>query len=126
MVSSCSVSNDVGSLEDLISNYSNSVESLNGSWQGDSYDNFVAQTSKFVSKIDSVKGRLSNFSRACSLYEDFEQKYSSYQNAVSNYNNASSDLSSSDRNNLLATVDSTKSIAQKAAKAAYDMFSNIK
>ena len=37
MVSSGSVSNDVSSLEDLISNYSNSVESLNGSWQGDCF-----------------------------------------------------------------------------------------
>ena len=80
MVSSGNVSNDASSLGNLISSYSGSVDSLNGLWQGESYDNFVEQTGQFLNEIKSAKENLDKFSEACSAYEDFLNKYNNFKN----------------------------------------------
>jgi len=117
MVSSGNVSNDSSSLDSLISNYSSSVESLGGSWQGDSYDNFVEQTGKFRDEIKSAKDNLVSFSEACSAYETFLSSYNNYKELC---------ITSQHIPDLQNEVKKAKENARVAAENAFDIFSSIK
>ena len=116
MVSSGNVSNDSSSLDSLISKYSSSVESLKGSWQGASYDNFVEQTGNFIHEIESAKNNLDSFSDACSAYEAFLSSYNNYKDLC---------ISSQHIPDLEAAVSDAYNEAKKAAEDAFNRFSNI-
>ena len=117
MVSSGNVSNDSSSLDSLISNYSSSVESLGGSWQGDSYDNFVEQTGKFRDEIKSAKENLDKFSNACSAYEAFLSSYDNYKEVC---------ITAQHIPDLQDEVKNAKENARVAAENAFNIFSSIK
>ena len=119
MVSSGNVSNDSSSLDSLISNYSSSVESLGGSWQGDSYDNFVEQTGKFRDEIKSAKDNLVSFSEACSAYEDFLNKYNNFKNLCDYAQSNPKMYTQEDLNDA-------SNITRQAAETVYNAFSRIK
>ena len=122
MVSSGNVSNDSSSLDSLISNYSSSVESLGGSWQGDSYDNFVEQTGKFRDEIKSAKDNLVSFSEACSAYETFLSSYDNYKEVCI----TSQHIPGLTKDEVKKAKDDAYNEAKNAAEKAFNIFSSIK
>lgn len=72
MVSSGSVAAVSSELSSLFSNYNSYVSEVNGSWEGSSYDNFVAKTEEFTGEYEgAIASQIESFSEAISLYEQY-------------------------------------------------------
>ena len=85
MVSSGTVNGDLSSIQSEFSSYTSNTSGLNGSWQGPSFDNFLAKTDNFISEFNStIEGEMSSFAEACDLYERYVTARKNLETA--NYN----------------------------------------
>lgn len=73
MVSSGTVNSDLNSTLTSLENYNTNIQSLNGSWQGDSYTNLVNKAEQFLNEYKStIQGEMSAFASACDLYIEYQ------------------------------------------------------
>lgn len=74
MVSKSEVEGDQAKVSSAKDSFTSSVEGLNGSWQGPSYDSIIAQIESFSSEFfPTIDSQLGSFANACGLYEDFKK-----------------------------------------------------
>ena len=72
MVSSGTVNSDMNSVVNALGNYNSSIQSLDGSWQGDSHNNLVTKAEEFLSEFKgTIEGQMSSFAQACDLYVEY-------------------------------------------------------
>ena len=87
MVSSGQVHGDLSSITSALSQYKSLTSELSSSWQGDSFDNFIAKTEEFYSSFSSqLESQMNSFAEACDLYEQYKTAKTNYNTASSNYN----------------------------------------
>ncbi len=96
MVSSGTVTGDLGSLTSALSSYTSSIDGLGSIWTGPSHDNLSSKAGEFVSEYTgALTGEMEAFANACDLYTSYQYAKSCYNNAVSNYNKAVSNQDNS-------------------------------
>ncbi len=86
MVSSGTVSNDLGILRTSFSSYQSSISDLSSVWKGDSYNNLVTQSEQFVSEYKSaIEKQMNAFASACASYAEYVQTKSALASARAAY-----------------------------------------
>jgi len=87
MVSSGTVNSDLSSFNNSMTAYDNSIDSLNGSWKGPSYENLNSKAKDFFNEFkNALQGQLSAFASACDLYEQYINEKNAYLSALSSAN----------------------------------------
>jgi len=85
MVSSGTVSGDLGSVESGFSSYSSATSGLGSNWQGPSYDSLSGKMEDFVGEFKAtISGEMKAFSEACDAYERYVQACSNQKTAEAN------------------------------------------
>ena len=70
MISSSQVKGDKESLSSAKENFTTTIDSLNGAWQGMSYDSLIAKAQSFSNEyFSALDDQLASFANACDLYE---------------------------------------------------------
>lgn len=123
MVSGGSVNGDASSLSSILGNYSSSIGSLSGSWQGESKTSFDSKTEEFVSSFgDSINSQLTQYATACDKYIEYETLRNEIKSIESQINSAASgtDTSSlqSQKNDKVAKCESLRSEIANALSSA--------
>lgn len=101
MVSSGDVIKQSDAFVDELGEYSTQISGLQGSWEGSSYNNFVAKAEEFATKYTKgIPNQFTSFAEACDLYKEYidaKKKKEEYQKeedaARSQYNQAKQDNS---------------------------------
>ena len=91
MVSSGTVSENLNTAIQSLSKYNSIVSELDGSWKGNSHDNFVSKANSFYSEYSSgLNTCMSSFAEACNLYEQYIQAKRNLEICNSNVSQANS------------------------------------
>ena len=91
MVSGDEVRGDKDKVTSAKDSFTSSVEGLNGSWQGPSYDSITAQIESFSSEFfPAIDSQLESFAKACDLYKDYEKNKKALEEAKTSLSTAQS------------------------------------
>lgn len=71
MVSSGTVNGDASAFTGYLNSYKSSISGLEGSWKGQSYDNFISQAESFLSEYEAIVKQMNSFAVACDEYEKY-------------------------------------------------------
>jgi len=85
MVSAGQVNSDLSDATSIFKNYTNTIESVQSSWTGQSYDNLKSKASIFSGDyLQVVTQQMNSFAEAVGLYEQYLAAKSNYSTAQSN------------------------------------------
>ena len=85
MVSSGTVTGDLGNIESAFNSYNGIVSGISGTWKGPSADSFTQKTGDFASNyLNTISNGMNAFAKACADYENYKIAESNYNSAISN------------------------------------------
>lgn len=118
MVSGDEVRGDKDKVTSAKDSFTSSVEGLNGSWQGPSYDSITAQIESFSNEFfPAIDSQLESFAKACDLYKDYEENKKDLETAKTNLNDYKAKQSSREKNEQgKYTVDYSSDIEKWSSK----------
>lgn len=89
MVSSGTVTGDLGNIENAFNSYNSAISGVESTWKGPSADSFKSKANDFASSyLSTISSGMNAFAAACSAYESYKAAEANYNTALSN---ASSD-----------------------------------